>query len=78
VRRRRTAEPLPGSPAAELADWVRVCAERAAGGDERWAERLVSARSWAGMLRAAGNDAEVGELFVMFARDDRAWYGAAG
>ena len=41
-------------------------------GDGEAAERLCAVLSWMDMLRVAGDDGQVGELFVAFARDDRA------
>jgi hypothetical protein len=67
--------PPRDSPAGELLAWERECAAGAAAGDSRAAERLVSARSWVDMLRAAGGDPEVAELLAEFARDDRAQLG---
>ncbi len=75
--RKAVAGPAAGA-VAELLAWERECAERAAGGDARWGERLVSACSWLDMLRGAGYDPEVAELLAVFAADERAWYGAAG
>lgn len=72
MRRRRTAGPPRDSAAGELLAWERDCAAMAAAGDARAAERLVSARSWTAMLRAAGGDPEVAELLAAFAADDRA------
>jgi hypothetical protein len=71
VRRRRTAEPPRDSPAGELLAWERECAAGAAAGDAQAAGRLVSARSWLDMLRATGNDPDVGALLAGFARDER-------
>jgi hypothetical protein len=48
----------------------------AAAENARAADRLVSARSWTGMLRAAGGDPEVAELLAAFAAYDRAQLGA--
>lgn len=72
MRRRRTAEPPRDSAAGELLAFERECAAAAAAGNARAAERLASARSWLGMLRAAGGDPDVAELLAVFARDDRA------
>jgi hypothetical protein len=72
VRRRRAGEPPADSPAGELLAWERECAAAAAAGDSQAAERLVSVRSWLDMLRAAGNDPVIADLFAAFARDDRA------
>lgn len=72
MRRRRTAGPPADSAAGELLAWERDCAAAAAAGNTRAADRLASARSWTGMLRAAGGDPDVAELLAVFARDDRA------
>jgi hypothetical protein len=66
---RKAAGPPPGSAEAELLAYERACV---AAGD---AERLAATRSWLSMLRAAGGDPEVGEMFVAFAREDG--YGVA-
>ena len=68
MRRRRTADPPAGSAAGVLLAYERQCAVAAAAGDELAAERLVSVRSWRGMLRTAGDDPQIGALFVAFAR----------
>lgn len=65
MRRRRRRE--LSAAAAELAEYAAE-AER---GDTAAAGRLRAVRSWQNMLRAAGDDPVVGELFVEFARDDR-------
>ena len=75
MRRRRTADPPCGLAAGELLAWEADCATAAAAGNARAADRLVSARSWTGMLRAAGGDPEVAELLAAFAADDRAQLG---
>ena len=73
MRRCRTAGPPCGLAAGELLAWEADCAAAAAvAGTARAADRLVSARSWTGMLRAAGGDPEVAELLAAFAADDRA------
>jgi hypothetical protein len=74
VRRRRTADPPCDLAAGELLAWEADCAAAAAG-NARAADRLVSARSWTSMLRAAGGDPEVAELLAAFAADDRAQLG---
>ena len=61
---RKAAGPPPGSAEAELAAYERAAA---AAGD---AERQAAAWSWLAMLRAAGGDPEVGEMFATFARED--------
>jgi hypothetical protein len=68
VRRRRTAA-LSG-PAAELQGYADECAAAAEQGDRQAAERLRAVLSWMDMLRVSGNDPDIGELFVAFARDD--------
>jgi hypothetical protein len=72
VRRRRTADPPADSAAGELLAWEADCAAAAAAGNTRAADRLVSARSWLDMLRAAGGDPDVAGLLAAFAREDRA------
>lgn len=66
MRRRRAAEPPRDSAAGELLEHERVCAAAGA------AEQLAAVRSWRSMLHAAGGDPAIGELFVEFARADRA------
>jgi hypothetical protein len=75
VRRRRTADPPCDLAAGELLAWKADCAAAAAAGNAQAADRLVSARAWTGMLRAAGGDPEVAELLAAFAADDRAQLG---
>jgi hypothetical protein len=75
MRCRRTADPPCDLAAGELLAWEADCATAAAAGNARAADRLVSARSWTGMLRAAGGDPEVAELLAAFAADDRAQLG---
>jgi hypothetical protein len=64
-----------GGPAAGAVAELEGYAERyaaAAGRGDRWAaERLVSVLSWIAMLRAAGGDREIADLFLEFARADR-------
>jgi hypothetical protein len=69
--RRRNREVLSGA-AAELAGYAAGCEAAAERGDQAAAERLRAVRSWSAMLRMTGDDPAVGELFVAFARDDRA------
>jgi hypothetical protein len=69
VRRRRRRE--LSAAAAELAEYAAEYAAEAERGDTAAAGRLRAVRSWQNMLRAAGDDPVVGELFVEFARDDR-------
>ena len=71
MRRRRTAEPPPDSPAGVLLAYEREYAAAAAAGDGRAAERLISVRSWRHMLSRAGGDPDVGALLLAFAREDR-------
>lgn len=63
MRRRRTADPPADSPFGVLLACER---EAEAGGD---AQRLVQVRSWIHMLRLAGDDPVIGELFTAFARE---------
>jgi hypothetical protein len=70
VRRRKRWE--LSAAAAELAGYAAQYAAEAGHGDQAAAERLRAVRSWQSMLRAAGDDPVVGELFTEFARDDRA------
>ena len=70
MRRRRRRE--PSAAAAELAAYAAEYAAMAGERDRSAAERLRAVRSWQDMLRAAGDDPEVGELFAGFARDDMA------
>lgn len=58
--------------AADLAGYAAEYQAAAVLGDEEAAGRLRAALSWLDMLHAAGGDGPVGELFVAFARDDRA------
>jgi hypothetical protein len=58
--------------AAELAGYAAEYQAAAVLGDREAAGRLRSVLSWMDMLHAAGGDSQVGELFVAFARDDRA------
>jgi hypothetical protein len=67
--RRRNRAALSG-PAAELAAAAAECEAAAGLGDVQAAERLRAVRSWMDMLRLSGDDPDVGELFVAFARDD--------
>jgi hypothetical protein len=69
--RRRNRGQLSGA-AAELALAAAECHAAAGRGDREAAGRLRAIRSWQDMLRLSGNDPAVGELFVGFARDDRA------
>jgi hypothetical protein len=64
-------EPPADSPAGELVSYEREYAAAAAG-DGRAAERMAAVRSWRWMLAAAGNDPAIGDLLLVFARDDRA------
>ena len=57
--------------AAEFAGYAGEYQAAAVLGDREAAERLRAVLSWLDMLHAAGDDSPVGELFVMFARDDR-------
>jgi hypothetical protein len=68
VRRRRRRE--LSAAAAELAGYAAEYAAEAGRGGQAAAERLRAVRSWQNMLRAAGDDPMVGELFTEFARDD--------
>jgi hypothetical protein len=56
----------------ELAGYAAGYAAEAGRGDAAAADRLRAVRSWQDMLRAAGDDPVVGELFAEFARDDHA------
>jgi hypothetical protein len=56
---------------AELAGYAEEYAVAAERGDTEAAGRLRAVLSWMDMLRVAGYDSEVGELFLAFARDDR-------
>lgn len=71
---RRLNRPAPTGPAAELAGYAAEYAAAAARGDGGAALRLRAVESWMDMLRIAGDEPEVGELFVAFARDDRALF----
>ncbi len=64
MRRKRQAPPRD-SAAGELLAYERAAV---AAGD---AERVAAVRSWLAMLRFAGGDPEVGELFAVFAREGR-------
>lgn len=68
---RRAAAGPAAAALAELEGYAADC-ERAAATDTQAAQRLISVRSWIGMLRAAGGDPEIAELFLEFAREDRA------
>jgi hypothetical protein len=71
----RKAGTGPGAGAvAELAELAGEFAAAAGRGDRWAAERLPAVRSWIDMLRATGGDGdgEVADLFLAFARDDRA------
>jgi hypothetical protein len=68
--RRRNPAVLSGA-AAELAGYAAEYGAAAVLGDREAAERLRAVLSWMDMLHVAGNDSEVGELFLAFARDDR-------
>lgn len=70
VRRRRAAALPADSAAGELAAWERECAAAAAARNERAAERLAAARSWRQMLADSGHDPAIGDLLLVFARDD--------
>jgi hypothetical protein len=59
-------------PVAELVALEAECAAAAAGGDERAVALLRQVRSWLDMLAAAGSDAEIARLFVIFASEGRA------
>jgi hypothetical protein len=69
--RRRNRGQLSGA-AAELAGYAAQYQAAAERGDQAAAERLRAVRSWSAMLRMTGDDPAVGELFLAFARDDRA------
>jgi hypothetical protein len=64
---------------AELAGYAGEY-EAAAGRGDPWAhERLLAVRSWTDMIGAARGDAVVADLFLEFARGDRAvWLGLRG
>lgn len=68
MKRRRPPQPAAG-PAAELAAHAAAMRAAAARGDPLAADRLASAESWVTMLRDTGNDPEVAELLVVFARE---------
>ena len=68
MRRRRVRE--LSAAAAELAGYAAEYAAEAGRGDLSAAERLRAVRSWQSILRAAGDDPVVGELFTEFARGD--------
>lgn len=68
---RKEREPAAGGPAAELAALEAEAAAAAAGGDVRAVNLLHQIHSHQDMLRDAGGDREIGELFVIFAREDR-------
>jgi len=63
--RRKSRAPARDSAAGVLLAYERAAA---AAGD---AGRLAVVRSWLAMLRSAGGDPEVGELFAAFAREGR-------
>jgi hypothetical protein len=67
--RRAAATPAAGAM-AELDGYAQEYAAAAVRGDTRAAERLTAVLSWMDMLRVAGYDSAVGELFLAFARDD--------
>jgi hypothetical protein len=71
VRRRKAAAPPADSSAGELLAYERTCDAAAAAGIEGAAERLAAARSWRWMLAESGNDPAIGDLLLVFARDDR-------
>jgi hypothetical protein len=68
-REARRARELTGA-AGELAAYVAGVREAAAQGDAAAAGRLASAESWLAMLRDAGYDSEIAELFLAFAGSD--------
>jgi hypothetical protein len=68
--RRRNRAPLTGA-AAELAGYAAEYQAAAVLGDQEAAERLRAVLSWMDMLHIAGDDSQIGELFLAFARDDR-------
>jgi hypothetical protein len=72
VRRRKASEPPRDSPAGQLLALQAECVAAAAGGDGRAEALLAQVRSWLAMLRAAGGDREIGELFAIFAAEGRA------
>lgn len=68
---RKEREPATG-PGAELLALRDEAAAAAAGSDERAVNLLRQVDSWLAMLRAAGGDRELGELFAIFAAEGRA------
>lgn len=70
----RKAAPGPAADAmAELAGYAEEYAAAAARGEPGAAVRLGGVLSWMDMIRVSGGEPEVIDLFVAFARDDRAW-----
>lgn len=76
----RRAAPGPAADAlAELADLAAEYAAAAQRGDRWAAEHLGAVLSWMDMVRLAGGDGAIADLFTGFARDDRAiWVGLRG
>ena len=58
--------------AGELAAYVGRVRVAAARGDAAAAGRLAAAESWLAMLRGAGYDSEIAELFLVFAGEPAA------
>jgi len=64
---------------AELAGLAGEYAAAAQCGDRWAAERLAPVLSWIDMVRIAGGDAAIADMFAEFARADRAvWEGMRG
>jgi hypothetical protein len=73
--RDRATVPRPkrrgADPAAGLLTLEAECAAAAAGGDKRAVALLAQVRSWLAMLRQAGSDEQIAELFGIFAAEGR-------
>ncbi len=70
---RKAAAGPAADAVAELAGYAEEYAAAAARGDAGAAVRLGGVLSWMDMIRVSGGEPEVAELFLGFARDDRAW-----
>jgi hypothetical protein len=68
--RKAAAGPAAGA-AAVLDSFAAELEDAAAGGDTWAARRLPSVLSWIAMLAHSGGDADVGGLFLEFARGDQ-------